>query len=463
MCHVSSRFKGQPVQETEELRKNAIYNTEKAPDFRGLFYFVPMKELYQLFLASTGVSIDTRTIKEGNLFFALQGENANGRKYIPDAVKKGASGIVYTGEPINSGDANFIRVEDPLATLQNLATHHRRELDTKIIALTGSNGKTTTKELLAACLSTTFDITSTKGNLNNHIGVPLTLLEIKCSHEIAVVEMGANHQKEIEFLCNIAYPDMGFITNFGKAHLEGFGGVEGVIKGKSEMHQHLAAHDQTIFVPYWDDKQMELTEKYDRIVVGKNISLKRSEPFVRLEIDGKLYDTNLTGEYNFYNAALAGNVAAHLGVPPEKIGEAISDYVPKNNRSEIIKLDGLTIILDAYNANPSSMEKALTNLAKRTEKHKVAILGDMLEMGEYSEREHRTILERAKALDLDEIHLIGPEFSAVASADDHRYPDFEAFKQRWRLTNKNDCSILIKGSRAGKLERVVELIREQVK
>jgi UDP-N-acetylmuramoyl-tripeptide--D-alanyl-D-alanine ligase len=427
-----------------------------------------LKDIYQTFLRSTGVSIDTRTMKEGNLFVALAGSQTDGSKFVDQAIAKGASGVIYNK---NSNlpkkpdhlQLDFHAVEDPLKTLQDLGTHHRRNMKATVISLTGSNGKTTTKELLHLCLERKFETISTTGNFNNHIGVPLTLLSIEERHEVAVIEMGANHQKEIEFLCELAEPTYGFITNFGKAHLEGFGGVEGVIKGKSEMYRYLDKTGGKIFVADWDDKQKELTKNSARIIIGENAEIKDDSTTLSFSLDQLRFDTQMTGGYNFHNAVFAAGVAMHFGVSPKDCKRAIESYIPENNRSQVIRSENGRIILDAYNANPSSMEKALINLAHQPEKFKVAILGDMLEMGEYSEAEHKNIAYLAETIAIDKIYLIGKEFHSIPVNRAEKFKDFEEFKNSFDVKILTGAVLLIKGSRGGRLERVIDLLKNERK
>jgi len=422
-----------------------------------------MEEIYTAYLNATGVSIDTRTIEEGNIFFALQGTRTDGSEFIKEAVDNGASAVVFSGATeIEHENVQFFSVDDPLHILQQIANHHRKQMGAKIIALTGSNGKTTTKELLHKCLSRKFKTVSTCGNLNNHIGVPLTLLTIKSYHKMAVIEMGANHQKEIEFLCSLAEPDCGFITNFGKAHLEGFGGIEGVIKGKSELYAYLKNNGGKTYVADWDEKQKELTNDADRKIVGSGARIVDAYPLLHYTYAQHSVRTHLTGEYNFYNAILATGVAMDLGVSASECGQAVQNYIPTNNRSQIIDSRKGRIILDAYNANPTSMEKALINLAKQPEKFKVAILGDMLELGDYSDKEHRDIAFLAEKLPIDGIYLIGEEFNRVRCNRAEQYQSYEQFENRFNQNIPTGTAVLIKGSRGGRLERVLNLLNTQM-
>ena len=317
-------------------------------------------KLHQIFLEFPVVCTDTRKITENCIFFALKGENFNGNDYAEAALKKGASYAVVD-EDKYAGVQNILVVDDVLTTLQMLANYHRKQCDAKIIALTGSNGKTTTKELINAVLSQKYKTVATIGNLNNHIGVPLTLLSIKRETEIAIIEMGANHLKEIEFLCSLAEPDYGYITNFGKAHLEGFGGVEGVIKGKSELYEYLTKHKAIIFINADDPIQLEKTGTYIRkygFTQDKKefykIEFIKASPYVSLQFEDTTVQSNLIGSYNFTNCCAAILMGKYFNVPANLIKEAIESYVPQNNRSQIIEKNSRQIILDAYNANPST-------------------------------------------------------------------------------------------------------------
>lgn len=425
-----------------------------------------IQELYSLFLKSVSVSIDSRTTQPGAIFFPLKGENSNGNEYIEKALESGARYAITDQKEREDPKRNIHYVEDSLTALQELAKYHRIKMNIPIISLTGSNGKTTTKELLSAVLSKKYRLTATKGNLNNHIGVPLTLLTIKAKHELAIIEMGANHQKEIEFLCGIALPDFGYITNFGKAHLEGFGGVEGVIKGKSEMYRYLAANSKTAFVNCNDPIQMELTADLERITFGSC-----DEPDFKFgyienqqgrcpEINYRKhsFQSSLVGAYNAPNVAAAVAFGLYFKVPQQKITEAISEYDSGDNRSEIIQKENLKIVLDAYNANPSSMEAALLNF-ERMEGSKTVVLGDMFELGETSQSEHQKIADLASTLNIDQIFLIGEHFSQIKNSN----PKITLFQNRDSSKlyfEKNKIStqlLLLKGSRGMALEKLLPI------
>ncbi|NRB58325.1 MAG: UDP-N-acetylmuramoyl-tripeptide--D-alanyl-D-alanine ligase [Winogradskyella sp.] len=417
-------------------------------------------QLYHKFKECSSFSTDTRRIEEGAMYFALKGENFNGNRFVNQAFAKGALYCVIDEVDAKTND-NCIVVEDVLSTLQHLATFHRQQLNIPIISLTGSNGKTTTKELINAVLSTTYKTSATLGNLNNHIGVPLSLLSIPNDAEIGIVEMGANHQKEIEFLSNIAYPDYGLITNFGKAHLEGFGGIQGVIKGKSELYVHLKQHQKTIFVNKDDQKQLQQIGNYDKILTfGDNTSFIKADPFVALNFKDKTIQSQLTGAYNYNNIIAAIAIGQHFNVEDNDIIDAIESYIPNNNRSQIIVKNSNNIILDAYNANPSSMVVALDNFGQMKASKKIAFLGDMFELGETSLEEHQNIADYTLQFDIDSIFLIGENFNATLakSSKVKLFKTFDDVKEELISTSIENSSILIKGSRGMALERLLEFI-----
>lgn len=419
-------------------------------------------ELYNYFKESSSVSTDTRLINKGSIFFALKGENFDGNKFAEEAIKSGASYAVIDDQSLNN--PKFIKVKNVLKSLQDLSKFHRSKLlKTKIIALTGSNGKTTTKELISEVLKKKYKIISTIGNLNNHIGVPLTLLRIKQNTEIAIVEMGANHLNEIKLLTDLINPDFGLITNFGKAHLEGFGSIEGVIKGKSELYDFLIKNDKKAFINNDDYIQNQF--------IGNKISFSKEDKsnyifkevkdtnYAGLNYNDFIVDSKLTGNYNYHNIAFATSIGLYFNISIEKIKEAISNYIPSNNRSQIIKKNNKLIILDAYNANPTSMISAINSLIKK-QGNKSVILGDMFELGNQSEKEHHDLIDFCVKNNFENIFLIGNEF--FKQKDKFEIPFFyktkdELYKhiKKFPITSKY---ILIKGSRGMRMENLINII-----
>ena len=424
-----------------------------------------INQLHALFLECSSVSTDSRKITKNAMFFALKGDNFKGNVYAKQALQDGAKYAIIDNETYVTS-AQTILVKDVLKTLQQLASFHRLYLKTPIIALTGSNGKTTTKELINATLSKKFNTTATTGNLNNHIGVPLTLLSMDKHTEIGIVEMGANHQKEIEFLCGIAKPDYGLITNFGKAHLEGFGGVEGVIKGKSEMYDFLITNNKSIFVNANDPIQVEKTKQAHIFTFGNDsnadvkIEFIEAQPNVNVRFNNLIINSHLIGEYNFTNIAVAIAIANYFKVDDKGIKEAIESYMPSNNRSQVIQTASHKIIMDAYNANPTSMRAALLNFEKLNDKIKVAILGDMFELGHEAEKEHQNIVDLASTQLLDKIILIGANFykTKIVSPKVQVFESFDDFKNNFNHSQLEFATLLIKGSRGMALERVLDIL-----
>ena len=423
---------------------------------------IDIREFYSAYFNAGNVCIDSRKIKKGDVFFAFSGEQFNAATLAEMAVEKGASAVVVEDKQYADVQKNIFFTPSTLEFLQELALYHREQLKIPIIALTGSNGKTTTKELIHAVLSQKYKTQYTFGNLNNHIGVPLTLLSITDEHEMAVVEMGANHQKEIEFLCSLAKPNIGYVTNFGKAHLEGFGGFEGVIKGKSELYDYLIQHNQTILVNETDEIQVRKTESYpNKITFGKESSDYQFDKFTEQNLAGLIYQgqkikSHLTGEYNFTNLCAAASLGLHFGVEVYQIKAAIENYTPTNMRSQVIDRNGKTLVLDTYNANPSSMALSLKNF-NEFEGAKTIIIGDMLELGEESHKEHQNILSLAKSLSFNEIITVGKHFKEINSSGKSftTSEELAEFLKNYTITSQN---ILLKGSRGIALEKIIEYL-----
>jgi len=421
-----------------------------------------IKALHDIFLKHSTICTDTRKIEKDCIFFALKGDNFNGNQFATDAISKGAKFAIIDEKELKI-NSNYILVKNVLRTLQELARYHRNYLGLKIIGLTGSNGKTTTKELTNSVLRKRYNTIATSGNLNNHIGVPLTLLRMDETTEIGIVEMGANHLKEIEFLCRIAEPDYGYITNFGKAHLEGFGSEEGVIKGKSELYDYLKTNNKQIFINNEDPIQLKQLGNYSKSVKFGftddviKIDFIEANPFVVAQFNNSKIDSKLIGSYNFTNISAAIAVGNYFKVPDNLIKEAIEAYTPENNRSQIINRNSNKIILDAYNANPTSMKAALDNLSQLKDSKKIAILGDMFELGENAKKEHQTISEYALSLDIDGVYLVGFNFynSQIDSKQITYFKSFEDLNTSINLNDFQNSTILIKGSRGMALERIL--------
>jgi UDP-N-acetylmuramoyl-tripeptide--D-alanyl-D-alanine ligase len=433
-----------------------------------------IEQLYHLYIQSTGVTTDTRNIGAGNVFFALKGEKFNANLFAAEALDKGAAYVVIDELADKDWQAQYgnrlILVDNVLTTLQQLAGYHRLQLKCPVIAITGSNGKTTTKELVAAVLAKKYITYATKGNLNNHIGIPLTLLAIKNDVQMAVVEMGANHQGEIAGYCQYTRPDYGLITNIGKAHLEGFGGPEGVLKGKTELYRDLAARNGKVFLNADNEKLVNNWQPANAghaITYGKadgvfcKGSVGNGSEFLSVQINGVTIQTNLVGEYNFENVMSAVCVGLYFNVPLADIKNAIETYTPTNNRSQKIIQGSNTIILDAYNANPSSMAEALKNFEKTTALHKVAIIGQMMELGEYAKEEHEKIIAAASgpawqhALRV----FVGNGFGMLKNTATPNVLWFETtdeVKAWYKQQLFENTAILIKGSRKNELEKILK-------
>ncbi len=416
-----------------------------------------IQELYKLFIAHPLICTDTRKIVDKSIFFALKGENFNGNNYAQSAIEKGCVYAIVDEEKFCKND-KIILVENVLKTLQELAQHHIEQLAIPIIGITGTNGKTTSKELINAVLSSEKNCYASKGNLNNHIGVPLSILGINQKHEIAIIEMGANHIEEISFLCNITKPNFGVITNIGKAHLEGFRSFEGVIKAKSELYNYIQKNNGTIFVNNESELLLELANNINKITYGKSGdytgAISESTPFISVVFQDEEIKSKLIGDYQFYNIMLAICFGKHFGVSINNIKTAIENYTPTNNRSQIIETNNNTIILDAYNANPSSMTAMLYSFAKQNYQNKLCILGDMLEMGETSLKEHKAIINLAEELKLECI-FIGKEFTQVHK---QAYNSTDEFSKVLKSNSIKNKTILLKGSRGIALEKLVDLL-----
>ncbi len=413
------------------------------------------EKLYLLYSKHYLVDTDTRSIRKNTLFFALKGANFNGNKFAEEALTKGASYSIVDEKEYQTSD-KIILVDDVLKSLQNLASYHREKLGIPIISLTGSNGKTTTKELINAVLSSKYNTSATKGNLNNHIGVPLTLLAMTQKTEIGIVEMGANHLHEIEFLCNIAKPNYGYITNFGKAHLEGFGGVEGVIKGKSELYKYLRKNSGTAFINQDDKLQVSQSKNIKIVKFDASLKFINVNPFVKFIFNSEEIQSKLIGDYNYTNIAAAITIGNYFNVDSNKIKTAIENYIPTNNRSQIIEKESAKILLDAYNANPSSMEVALNNFNKLQENSKIIVLGDMFELGKTSSAEHQNIVKLVEKMDFNKVYLIGENFSKTSTKKASKFESFSDFIKTINFNDFKNSTILIKGSRGMALERLLD-------
>jgi UDP-N-acetylmuramoyl-tripeptide--D-alanyl-D-alanine ligase len=429
-------------------------------------------DLYQLYQKHPEIVTDSRKITKDCLFFALKGETFDGNRFAENALTAGAAYAIVDDPKLPKNNKLFF-VPDVLTALQELARYHRRQFEIPVLVITGSNGKTTTKELISSVLAAHYRTHFTKGNLNNHIGVPLTLLAMPADTEVAVIETGANHVGEIDFLCRIAEPTHGLITNVGKAHLEGFGGFEGVKQTKSELYRHLAAHKGTVFLnqdePFLKDLIPEgtrtliygISEKLSSKNPHLETVLKGTQPFLTVTFLNEknrsvTVKTQLVGIYNFNNIQTAIAVGRYFKVPSLKIKAALEDYVPSNNRSQIVKRGDATILLDAYNANPSSMRGALQNLAQMPFKTKIAILGDMRELGVDSLAEHDAILKLAQSFDFHKVITVGLEFGKVHPSTDAHFDNTIAARNWFQNISLDETTcVLIKGSRGMKLETLL--------
>ncbi len=423
-----------------------------------------IEELYNIYLQNPSIQTDTRKLKQGDIFFALKGPNFNGNTFAAKALEAGAAYAVID-EIQQAKDERMILVPDVLQALQDLASYHRDQFKIPFIAITGSNGKTTTKELVSSVLASHYKTYTTQGNLNNHIGVPLTILSIRKDAEMAVIEMGANHQKEIASYCVYTKPTYGLITNCGKAHLEGFGGIEGVRKGKGELYDYIRAHNGTIFM--YDDydylHNMSAGIQQKQIYGTKNGSIvgevKTSEPFLEVLItkglEKKHISTQLVGDYNLPNVLCAIAIGKYFAVPEDKIITTIEAYAPSNSRSQMLEKDGNHIVLDAYNANPTSMRAAIENFAKFPSQEKVLMLGGMMELGEDSIIEHQQIVDLINQYSWKKVVLVGGDF--IHTQHNHLYFPTSADATRWFQEQAlKNTYVLIKGSRSMQMEKILQ-------
>lgn len=435
--------------------------------------FTSTESIYNIFLQSTGVITDTRNLNLNNLFFALKGENFNANEFASQAIENGCIAAIVDEEKYVVSN-KIILVKNVLKTLQDLANYHRNQFNIPVLVITGSNGKTTNKELINSVLKTQYNTLATIGNLNNHIGVPLTLLRLTKEHQLAIVEMGANHQGEINELCQIANPTHGYITNIGKAHLEGFGGIEGVIKGKTELYRFLKNKNAEIFVNGDDDLLHELAidnnkitfgvkKLYDTIgkdcTVDEKIILKYTTRYGEKDWNKiPQVNTQIVGRYNFINCLAAACIGHYFKISDNNIKSGIESYVPDNNRSQLIKTEKNYVLLDAYNANPNSMKAAIENFAKYNANNKFLLLGDMFELGNYSEKEHQTIIENLIELKLNNVILVGNEFCQL---NQNKFNSFKTTNEAKLFLTQNkiiNATVLIKGSRGMKMEQLIDVL-----
>jgi UDP-N-acetylmuramoyl-tripeptide--D-alanyl-D-alanine ligase len=422
-----------------------------------------IKALYEIFKTHSNISTDHRKVVQNCLFFALKGANFNGNKFSKDALKNGASFAIIDEKEYKTSE-QFILVENVIETLQKLANHHRKQFNIPFIGITGTNGKTTTKEFINSVLSKKYKTTYTQGNLNNHIGVPLTILSIKKNCEIAIIEMGANHIGEINFSCNIAEPNYGIITNIGKAHIEGFGSIEGIKKTKNELYQFIQSKNGNLFVNNEDETLLELSKNIKKQTYGNAKAncfgkLISSTPSVKLNWNNKLITSNLYGAYNYQNILAAICIGKYFNVASDDIKKAIEEYYPTNNRSQIIENNTNTIFLDAYNANPTSMNAAIDTFIENDSSNKLMILGDMLELGDTSIEEHQAIVNRIEKLKINTL-FIGKEFNSINDKYNFTYLENVDKVIEWlKHSSLINHQILIKGSRGIRLEGAAEYLQ----
>jgi len=435
---------------------------------------VDISKLYELFLAHPVITTDSRDCPENSIFFALKGEKFNGNEWAESALQKGcAYAVVDQQQYAVYGDDRYILTDDVLTTLQKLANYHRNRLGTPVIGITGTNGKTTTKELVAAVLSKKFNVLYTQGNFNNHIGVPKTLLRLTEDNDIAVIEMGANHPGEIKTLVDIAEPDCGIITNVGKAHLEGFGSLEGVLKTKGELYDFLRNRNNSkVFINNDNSLLTSIADGLDLIRYGQDRDIKLNirgeilgcDPFLEFQWKKKFgrwheVKTHLIGEYNVDNCLAACTVGSYFGVPPKDICQALSDYCPSNSRSQYKETDANRLIIDAYNANPTSMRASINNFIQLNLPNKMVVLGDMKELGEASAEEHQKIIDILVGCDFDDVWIVGENFAATNHPDNFRsFADVNEVAEFLKENKPNDKTILIKGSNSTRLSSIVDML-----
>lgn len=425
-----------------------------------------IQKIHKLFLVSNSVSIDSRNIKPNDVFFAIKGLNFDGNKFAVQAIENGASHVISDDLEISKISDKIIYVNDSIQTLQELANFHRKFIDTKIIAITGSNGKTTSKELIFSVLKSRYKTIATKGNLNNHLGVPLTILSMNKETEIGIVEMGANHLREIDFLCNIAEPDFGYITNFGNAHLEGFKSLEGVVIGKSELYTYLRDNDKVIFYNSENLKQSSILNNYSNsFSFGSNsksnciLNKLKSKNCISIKYNEESIVSNIYGDYNFENISIAIAIGCYFKIGVEQIKKGVESYLPENNRSQILKKRNNTIILDAYNANPSSMDLAISSFENINTTNKMIIAGDMFELGQESNKYHQQIINYLEKLTNTLTYVVGVNFCKTNHSKKIKsFPSTKELINNISKLNISNYSILIKGSRAMQLEKIVEFI-----
>ncbi|CAI8284839.1 MAG: UDP-N-acetylmuramoyl-tripeptide--D-alanyl-D-alanine ligase [Flavobacteriaceae bacterium] len=425
-----------------------------------------IQKIHKLFLVSNSVSIDSRNIKPNDVFFAIKGLNFDGNKFAVQAIENGASHVISDDLEISKISDKIIYVNDSVQTLQELANFHRKFINTKIIAITGSNGKTTSKELIFSVLKSRYKTIATKGNLNNHLGVPLTILSMNKETEIGIVEMGANHLREIDFLCNIAEPDFGYITNFGNAHLEGFKSLEGVIIGKSELYTYLKDNDKVIFYNSENSKQSSILNNYSNsFSFGSNsksnciLNKLKSKNCISIKYNEESIVSNIYGDYNFENISIAIAIGCYFKIGVEQIKKGVESYLPENNRSQILKKRNNTIILDAYNANPSSMDLAISSFENINTTNKMIIAGDMFELGQESNKYHQQIINYLEKSTNTLTYVVGVNFCKTNHSKKIKsFPSTKELINNISKLNISNYSILIKGSRTMQLEKIVEFI-----